>query len=69
MLTDISRLYSIGTHPSTAPFHLCEELVRIIAVELTYDPCHQTQNDSDGDECPVPGVRSIHRGHTQKDED
>ena len=37
--------------------------------ELTYDPSHQTQDDSDGDEGPVPVVRSVHRGHAQKDED
>ncbi len=39
------------------------------AVKLTYDPRHQTQNDSDGDEGPVPVVRSVHCGHAQKDED
>lgn len=39
---------------------------RNTVVELTYDTCHQTKKDSDGDEGPVPGVRSVHCGHTQK---
>lgn len=44
---------------------LCEST----AVELTYDPCHQTQNDRDRDEGPVPGVLAAHRRHAKKDED
>ena len=36
---------------------------------LTYDACHQAEDDGDGDEGPVPGVIAVHRGHAQEDED
>lgn len=38
------------------------------ALELTHDSCHQTKNDGDCDEGPVPIVMTADCGHTQKDE-
>lgn len=63
MLTVITPLYYFKDEP----VHLL--VVGNTIIELTYDPCHQTQNDSDSDEGPVPRVRSVHRGYAQKDED
>lgn len=42
---------------------------KVILVVLTYDPCHQTQNNCDRDKGPVPGVIAAHCCNTQKDED
>lgn len=36
---------------------------------LTYDSRHQTQDDGDGHEGPVPVVFAPDRGHAQEDED
>ena len=36
---------------------------------LTHDTRHQTQDDGDHHEGPVPGVGAGHRGHAQEDED
>jgi len=36
---------------------------------LTYDPGDKAEDNGDGDEGPVPGVRPVHGGHAQEDED
>lgn len=69
MLTADNSCFPLGTAP-LPPLYVFEEVVRKnTAVELTYDPCHQTQNDCDGDEGPVPDVIAAHRCNAQKDED
>lgn len=41
----------------------------VYSAELTYHTSHQTQNQSDADEGPVPAMRAAHRHNTQKNED
>lgn len=42
---------------------------RPLTNSLTYDASHQTQNDRDGHEGPVPVVLAPHRRYAQKDKD